>query len=221
MGTRLSIAFRTASQNIVNGDIPKKYKKILKHIEGDSILEVGSAEGVLSLLAADKKPNRHVLGLERHTIRYQTSLRLKEAWRKLGKHVSNCEFLHDDLINNLHLLKGRDTFMGIRVIYYFLHDIDKIFSEVSKHCKRIILGGNYSRSDGRQSSIKGVSTVKVLGTNPNLSYAPYNVIERNPNYYASAKGMEEIGKKYGYETELLIPENIPAHSDPLYIGIKK
>jgi len=211
-----SLAFRHNEEKILSGIIPTKYKKILKHVEGNNILEVGAAEGVLSLLVAKENPNRHVIGLERHSLRYETSIELQKRWA-----INNCKFIKGEFIENFHLLKGIDTFIGIRTIYYFLHDTDKIFSEISKNCSRLILGGNANRSfgSGAKRSIKGITEISVSGLNPNLDYAPYQKVGRNPNYYASARGMEEIGKKYGYETELLINETNKI--DPLYVGTKK
>ena len=58
-----SLAFRKNEAAIFRGDVPQKYLRLLPFIQGNKILEIGSAEGVLSLLLA--KQGKEVIALER------------------------------------------------------------------------------------------------------------------------------------------------------------
>jgi hypothetical protein len=192
-----SLAFRNSVDKIYQGRVPKKYTRLVPCIQGNTVLEVGAAEGVLSLLLAQGKGR--VIGIERNMARFQEALKLQQAWKNQGKKVDNCYFHNVDIANNLDLLDGIDTFAAFRTIYYFKENMDKIFSEISKKCRFLVLGGNKNRAIEYK---KGT----YLG----------NVAENN--YFASIAGMKEIATRYGYTVETEISEN--SGEDPLVVGKK-
>jgi len=195
--TNKSLAFRKNEKGIYQGKIPDKYKRIIPYIKGNTVLEIGSAEGVLSLLLAQEKDK--VIAVERHKDRYEEALRLKEAWNKLGYKVDNCHFIHGDIRDNFHLLEGIDTVIAVRVIYYFGKNLNNIFLNFFKRCKFIVLVGNINRSKKYQQG-------EYIG---NIG---------KDNYYASSKGMIEILKthRYGIHQSVLEDSNL----DPIIIGKK-
>ena len=192
-----SLAFRNSVDKIYQGRVPKKYTRLVPYIQGNTVLEVGAAEGVLSLLLVQDKGR--VVGIERNEARFREALKLQQVWKEQGKKVDNCHFHNVDIANNLNLLEGIDTFVAIRTIYYFKENMDKIFSEISKRCRFIVLGGNKNRAVGYA---KGT----YIG----------NVAENN--YFASIAGMKEIAAQYGYAIETEISEN--SGEDPLVVGKK-
>jgi len=192
-----SLAFRKNHDEIYQGKIPSKYTRLVPYIKGNTILEVGAAEGVLSLLLAQTKGR--VIGIERNEERYLEALRLQKAWKLQGKKVDNCQFFNVDIINNLNLLQDIDTFVAIRTMYYFKENMDKIFTNIAKRCKFIVLGGNKNRA---------------------IEYAKGNYIGNvaENNYYASSAGMTEIAIQYGYVLDHVISET--SGEDPLVVGKK-
>jgi hypothetical protein len=192
-----SLEFRKNVDDIYKGDIPKKYTRLVPYIHGNTILEVGAAEGVLSLLLARTKGR--VIGIERSEERYLSALELQKTWKGLGYQVDNCQFYNIDIANSLDLLDGIDTFVAIRTMYYFGDTLDTIFTNVSQQCRFIILGGNKNRA--RQYT-KG----NYLGN-----------IGKN-NRYASLGGMETVARKYGYNIEFSISETTGI--DPILVGKK-
>jgi hypothetical protein len=54
-GAHGSLAYRTNRKAIWRGDIPEKYTRLVDLVPGKRVLELGAAEGVLSLLLAQKK----------------------------------------------------------------------------------------------------------------------------------------------------------------------
>ncbi|HWV58719.1 MAG TPA: hypothetical protein VNZ57_14780, partial [Longimicrobiales bacterium] len=84
-----SLAFRRNRAAIERGDVPEKYTRIVTHVPGQKILEIGAAEGVLALLLARDK--ERVYALERNERRHTEALRLQALWRERGLPVDRCE----------------------------------------------------------------------------------------------------------------------------------
>ena len=192
-----SLEFRKNIDSIHKGNIPKKYTRLVPHIHGNTILEVGAAEGVLSLLLARTKDK--VVGIERSKERYLSALELQKTWKGLDYQVANCQFHNVDLVDNLDLLDGIDTFVAIRTMYYFGNNLDIIFTNISKQCRFIVLGGNKNRA---------------------IQYAKGNYLGNvgKNNYYATLDGMGEVARNYGYNIEYSIDED--KNVDPLLVGRK-
>lgn len=182
-----SLAYRKNETAILSGDVPEKYTRILPYIFGQKILEIGSAEGVLALSLA--KEGKEVTALELRKERHEAALALRDAWG-----VAGVLFIQGGIRDNLDCLKGHDTLVAVRMIYYLLGDLDRVFSEAAKHIPNVVLCGNKNRAMWWREGL------------PNRN-------DRADNYYASAEGMREVLANHGYEVtdELL-------DGDPIIVG---
>ena len=168
-----SLAYRKNEDAIRRGDVPEKYLRILPHIPGKRILEIGSAEGVLALLLA--KQGKEVIALERSAERHEAAQALRDAWGMEGP-----RFILGDIRSNLDRLDGIDTLLAVRMIYYLRDDLDAVFGEVARHVPTVVLCGNRNRADrwrqGQQDEPGG----------------PFNK-------YASREGMKDLLTRHGYK----------------------
>lgn len=193
-----SLAYRRHRANIWNGKPSDKYRRLLPHIQGERIVEIGAAEGVLALMLA-RRPNTLIAAVERHQERHLEACRLKERWRGLGKKVSGCRMVLGDIQNHLDLLNDAETLIAIRSIYYFKDQIDTFFEEVShRGVKNIVLCGNPGRA-ARYFAASG---------NPTDKLGKYN-------FYASTEGMRALLTKHGYRITTEIDQG-----DPIVVGVK-
>lgn len=167
-----SLAFRKNEASIFRGDVPEKYTRLLSHIPGNRIIEIGSAEGVLALLLA--KQGKFVTAVEKSQERHETAQDLRDAWDLIG-----VRFINGSIADNLCLLPGHDTLLCVRSIYYLGEDLDKVFAEASKHIKSIVLCGNKNRA----SRWRAGTPDEPLG---------------DMNRYAAREGMVELLERHGY-----------------------
>lgn len=189
--TQASLAFRKNQERIIRGDPPEKYLRLLRHIPGNRILEIGSAEGVLALLLA--KQGKQVTALERQLERHATAQILRDAW---DMDVSGPRFICGDIRDNLERLKDIDTLVAVRVIYYLRDDLDTVFAEAAKHVPNVVLCGNRNRADHYRAG----------------------VLDRDDgprNYYASREGMTALLERHGYEIVSEVTEG-----DEIVVGRK-
>lgn len=142
----LSLAYRKDAAAIERGAVPTKYTRLLPYIEGRHILEIGAAEGVLSLLLAREEQCETVTGLELRDYRYQTGLQLQARWSALGFPVARCTLLRGDIRENLHLFRGHDTLVAVRAIYYLRDDAPRVMAAArDAGVARVVLCGNAGR----------------------------------------------------------------------------
>lgn len=167
-----SLAYRKNEAAILSGEVPDKYKRIIAHVPGNRILEIGSAEGVLTLLLA--KQGKEVIAIERNADRHVAAQALRDAWGMTGP-----RFILGDIRNNLHRLEGIDTLLAVRMIYYLRDDLDAIFSEVARKVPNVVLCGNRNRANRWR---KG---------EPDEEGGPHNK-------YASREGMKDLLTRHGY-----------------------
>jgi SAM-dependent methyltransferase len=167
-----SLAFRKNEAAILRGDVPAKYIRLIPHIPGERILELGSAEGVLALLLA--KQGRQVTALERNQDRHIAALDLRDSWG-----VNGVRFICGDIRDNLRHLAKAETLVAVRMIYYLRTDLDKVFAEVAKHVPNVVLCGNRNRADRYRAGV---------ADEPD---GPHN-------FYASAEGMRAVLCRHGY-----------------------
>ena len=188
---RNSLAYRKNEAAIVRGDVPEKYTRLLPYIQGERILEIGSAEGVLSLLLA--KQGREVVALERRPERHAAAEALAAKWG-----VRNVNFINGDITDRLAfcLFTGMNTLVAVRMIYYLGDNLDKVFAEAAKHVQNVVLCGNANRARWWREGL------------PNRN-------DRADNYYASADGMKDVLTRHGFKitTEVL-------EGDPIVVGRK-
>jgi SAM-dependent methyltransferase len=185
-----SFAYRKNEDAIWHGVAPEKYLRLLPYVTGQRVLEIGAAEGVLSLLMADSDPQRQVTGLERNAGRHDEARRLQTRWRALGKHVDGCTMVQGDIRSRLDLLEHVDTFVAIRTIYHLQDAIPEIFAAVGAQVPNVVLCGNPNRALWPRSS---PSTAK-LG---------------RWNRYASVEGMTEVLVSAGYTIGTVVREGDP------------
>lgn len=192
-----SLAYRKNRDAIWRGEIPEKYRRIIELVPGESVLELGSAEGVLSLLLAQRK--QKVIALEMKTSRHEEALRLKAHWSKQGIDVGRCEMVPGRINDRLDLLQQVDTLLAVRSIYYLRDDIKDIFRTVGEHVENVVLCGNKNRARKYQ----------IANGNPDDALGKFN-------YYASLEGMEELLEGCGYEVVRTVPDG-----DPIVVGIRR
>lgn len=140
-----SLAYRKNQRAIWNGMPPHKYLRLIPHIARGRILEVGSAEGVLSLLLGER--GDVVTGLELRDERHQEALKLRDRWCELGHDVSNVNMEKGSVLDKLHLLETHETVVAIRSIYY-LRDSAQSFMNTAfeRGVKHVTLCGNKNRA---------------------------------------------------------------------------
>ena len=117
-----SLEYRKNKNAIKEGNIPAKYTRLLPFISGDRILELGAAEGVLSLLLAERK--HKVYALELRPERHEEAKRLQQLWQSQGRDVSSCEMVLGDIRQKRELLPKVDTLVAVRSIYYLRDQVD-------------------------------------------------------------------------------------------------
>lgn len=167
-----SLAYRKNEDAILRGDVPDKYIKLLPFIPGERILEIGSAEGVLSLLLA--KQGKQVIALERSPERHEAAQRLRDAWG-----VSGPRFICGDVASNLGQFEGVDTIVAVRSIYYLGGHLNTVFANAAKHVPNVVLCGNGNRA------------ARWRAGNPDAPLGEFN-------RYAAREGMIELLERHGY-----------------------
>ncbi len=192
-----SLAYRTNRKAIWKGDIPEKYARLVGLVPGQRILELGSAEGVLSLLLAQNKES--VIALEMKPDRHAEALRLKSFWEEQGRKVGRCEMVLGNIKNQLHLLRCVDTVLAVRSIYYLRDDLKDVFDAVGRHVPNVVLCGNKNRA--RQYHESQGDPDDRLG---------------KLNYFATLEGMTSLLQGCGYTIV-----NTVAGGDPIVVGAKK
>ncbi len=190
-----SYSYRTNTPAIWDGKVPTKYTRLLPHIGGGRILEIGAAEGVLSLLLAERH-NAQVTALELRQERHEAALALQAHWKTLGRRVDGCRMVCGDIRNRLDLLDGVDTFVAIRTIYHLREDIDAVLAEVAHHVPFVVLSGNPNRA---KRYAKG-QTDDELGSF---------------NFYAGIDGMSQALQRAGYAIGAVVTEG-----DPIVTGYR-
>lgn len=177
-----SLAYRKNTAAIRAGNPPEKYTRLLPHIPGERIIEIGSAEGVLACLLA--KQGKEVTAVERQDMRHKAARDLAKQWGVTAR------FVQGDITGNLDLLQGKDTLVAVRVIYYLLGQLDDVFTEVAKHVPNVVLCGNKNRAQWWRDGLP----------NPH---------DRADNYYASLEGMRALLVRHGYEIVTEVAEGDP------------
>ena len=189
--SQASLAYRKNEGQILRGEVPEKYTRFLPHIPGKRILEIGSAEGVLALLLA--KAGKEVTALERQPERHQAAQRLRDAW---GMDISGPRFICGDIRDSFDRLKGVDTLVAVRMIYYLRDDLDTVFAEVAKHVQNVVLCGNRNRANRWRQGV------------PDEPDGPHNK-------FASREGMKLLLANHGYKIVTEITEG-----DEIVVGKK-
>lgn len=189
-----SVDYLAHEKILKEGLLPDKFARLLPLIEGDRILEIGSAEGILAMALTASKSR--VVSLDITPARQEAGKKLQEAWINAGRgEVTRCEFICGDIFERFDLLKDADTVIASRVIYYFHEAMHDLISACAKHgVSGIVLVGNEYRAVAWDQNRDG----KELG-----KYA----------YYSTVAGMKELLETHGYAAVTVIPEG-----DPVVVG---
>lgn len=195
MEDKKSLAYRKNEGAIWNADPPLKYTRLLPYITGNRIIEVGAAEGVLSLLLA---PNRQrVIAVEKHEDRHRMAVALQKHYREdLGLDVGRCQMVLGDIRGMMNLFEGMDTLVMIRSVYYLREDAQRVINEAGKHVGTIVMCGNQNRAANYWKN--------AIGPDDGLG---------RWNYLASIEGMSELMERAGYLVEKTVREG-----DPIVVG---
>jgi predicted TPR repeat methyltransferase len=172
-----SLAYRKNEDAILRGEVPSKYTRLLPFIAGNRILEIGSAEGVLSLLLA--RQGKQVTAIEKSEERHEAAANLYSRWLAGVNHFTAPTFVNDRIGNRLDLLNGVDTLVAVRVIYYLGEELDRIFAKVSQKVPKVVLCGNRNRAERGRAGTPD----EPLG---------------DMNRYAASEGMVELLERHGY-----------------------
>jgi hypothetical protein len=164
-------------------------------VPGERILEIGSAEGVLSLLMARRKEG--VIALERNRSRHEEAVDLRRTWGARGYPIENCEMVHGNILDRFDLLQRVDAVVAVRCIYYFKEHTEAIFEEIAKNVPHVLLCGNRNRAQRLESQ---------GGPDPGSKLGEY---ER----YASEQGMREILERHHYKIVDVVRDG-----DPIVVG---
>ena len=190
---KASLAYRRHQQDIWNGRAPEKYTRILPYIVGHHVLEIGAAEGVLSLLMSARQLVHGVTALEQRRDRHEEGLRLQARWQGLGLDVSRCTMVHGNVLG-YESFAEYDVIVAVRAVYYLR---EKALSVLQKAFEddviRVVLCGN----KGRQAHYRAY---------PDSDLGRFNEL-------ASTEGMQSLLKQSGYHIELARDEG-----DPIVVG---
>lgn len=188
-----SLAYRKNEDAIRRGDVPEKYTRLLPHIPGEVVLELGAAEGVLALLMA--RDGKTVTALEKSRQRYEAALALDARWSRQFDYASPA-FVCGSIEERLDLLAGVDTLVAVRMIYYLRDRLDDVFAAASRHVSTIVLCGNRSRGQWWRDGV------------PNRP-------DGADNYYSSIEGMSDLLARHGYRIRTVVREG-----DPIVVGVR-
>lgn len=192
---RASLAYRNFRDDIWNGVPPAKFTRLLPFITGRNILELGAAEGVLSLLLSRELRCDSVTGLELRPERHQESIELQRRWRHLGFKVDNATLMCGDIRDHMGLLAVADTLVCVRSIYYLRSDAPRVMAAAGLSCTRVVLCGNR----GRQQQWRA---------DPDSELGKFN-------YLASSEGMVTLLENAGFRIQARCDEG-----DPIVVGVR-
>lgn len=190
--SRLSLFYRENREAIERGTIPERYERVASQVTGSRVLEMGSAEGTLSLLLAAQ--GRRVVGVEPNPDRASLAVQRSAAAQPLEGGLS---FVWGDIRNHLPLLQGVETFVGMRCIYYLREDIEGVFDAVAEHVQEVVLTGNAERE-------------ARFATGERVGLGEY---ER----YATLEGMVGLLVARGYRVAFS-EDGIPNERDPMIVA---
>lgn len=190
-----SLAYRTAQAEIEAGKVPDKYRRLLPYIQGQRVLEIGAAEGVLALLLSREGQIERVTALERREDRHREAQRLQRLWAERGFDVSRCLMAQGDIREHLELLEFADTLVAVRSIYYLRDEAPAVMEVAARRVRRVVLCGNVNRQ-------------AVYRAQPTSELGRFN-------YLASVEGMKWLLTGAGYQIATVV-----AMGDPIVVGLQ-
>ena len=186
--------------NIFAGRIPERYRRVARYVPGDTILEVGSADGTQALVLA--KERRRVYGVELMSEQHEMALSLRDHWLGIGIDVQNCEFYKGDALAFSYLLDCVDTVLLSRVLYHLREDINVYFETI------------------RVSGVKCVALVGCPVRERNWhTYGARGDMMGKYTYYASQVGMENVLREFGFQ--IVTSLSSEGGEDPMVVGSRQ
>lgn len=189
---RASLEFRHHEGLLAQGRVTPKFSRILPFVPGTTVVEMGAAEGVLSLLLAEKK--KKVWAVERSKERHERAKSLQVEWLREGFPVEACEMIHGDVFDHADLLHSADTFLAVRALYYLGQEIEDAVATLWKSVDNVVLVGNRSRSERHFATRSSTSPWEGQGAN---------------NYYATLDGMWQLVTRQGFDVRYAVPDGDP------------
>lgn len=177
-----------------------RIEEVAALIPGQTVVELGSAEGLLATKLATIK--KSVLGVEISQARVALARKLEEKLRQAGVLKENLKFRHGDIRDVVRMLPSYETFVACRVIYHFrqVEELHELFSAVADYAQHVFLLGDRKKAAIFESFELDFATSPV----------PFF-------YYASAAGMEDMLAFFGYQVE----SGVTSFGDPFTLGTKE
>lgn len=192
---RGSLAYRKNEADILRGVVPVKYTRILPHIPAGSVLEIGSAEGVLACLLARER--MFVTAVEQNLDRHHSATQLYEAWRERFGFAGMTSFVPGSVMDHMDLLDRADVLVAVRMIYYLGDRLDELFAAAAQKVRWIVLCGNRNRADAWRRG---------------QPHAPLGEMNR----YAAREGMRDLLERHGYTITDEVTEG-----DEIVVGLRE
>jgi 2-polyprenyl-3-methyl-5-hydroxy-6-metoxy-1,4-benzoquinol methylase len=172
-----SIEFGANQASHWNAEPVEKFARLIPILPGRSVVEIGAAEGILSLTIAPSKDRVRAIDITK--ARHEQALALKRRWLELGKSVNHCEMVQGDILKNPELIQGFDTLVASRVIYYFGDQLDEFMRNVAANVRHICLIGNPTRAE-------------------QFHKGKYGKLGPEFARYATLEGMIDLVERYGF-----------------------
>lgn len=122
----------------------------------DTVLDLGSNAGVISLALAPKV--KHVYGLEIDRRFHRQAVFLQKHLKNQGELPENLTLMNEDVLKNLHLLSEVDVIVASKFLYHrdFNHGIDQFMSAVaSSQVRLIVIQGHTIYEDyGKEEDVR-------------------------------------------------------------------
>jgi SAM-dependent methyltransferase len=197
---RHQVEFRKNRERIARGEVPERYQRTADLVPGSRVLDIGSADGTLALVLAQRK--EFVIGAELMNYRHKTAQEMKSIWAKRGAKTENLRFVNRGVKRVRPFLKQVDTIVISRALYHLRDDAYWLFNQVDRfpNIKYVALFGNRTKEK---------EWLDTGGSAPGLGQ--YLGL-------AGQVGMEEILTRHGFDIETSLASTDT--EDPVVIGVK-
>ena len=174
-----SLSYRKNLDAIVSGDFPKRFVEVGDLVEGESVLDVGGAEGSLALYLASK--GKTVTVLEKSPERVQAGMLLRQ--QVVGPDTrGTVSFILGDAIDVVPRLEKRfDSIVFMRSLYYFRDDAVKLLSLARGFASQLILVANGNRE-------------RDFLSDPNYQHGGLGKF----NFWSTLEGMDAAARMAGF-----------------------
>ncbi len=167
-------------------------------IKGNNVIEIGCAEGLLTLRLAQDRSS--IIGYEISEHRYKKALELKHNLLEKGLNVSNVSFINKDILSEDHIPECVDSIIAVRVLYHFRRkrDLDRLVDNYIAKCKYVLFVGDRFKAEIYDSF------------NVDFCYHPTKYF-----YFATKAGMHSLLARGDFQ----INTGVTSYGDPYVIGV--